>query len=167
MSTIAGILIRADLGAQDLALLGLDLLDAALQVGGGQGGLVHGRDEEGRVGEEPVHLLERAPGRLGQEGPEEEGVGQVADDEEEVVPVADRLHGRARDLPDHGVEGKRRHGRDGHALGPRLGVEHLGRYDPGQRPAGGAEAEVVGPGDHDEAPGGRLVVVGRGGTWPA
>lgn len=59
-------------------------------------------------------------------------------------------HGRR--LPDHGVERKARHGRDGHALGPRLEVEDLGGDDPRERAASGAEADVVKPRHDDEAP---------------
>jgi len=55
-------------------------------------------DDPGGVGEEVVHLLERAAGRLGQQEPEEEGVGGVADDEEEVVLVSDVLHRDGGDL---------------------------------------------------------------------
>ena len=60
-------------------------------------------------------------------------------------------------LPDHGVERKAGHGGNGYALGARLGVEDLGRDDPGERTARGAEGEVVQPRHGDEAPRRRTV----------
>lgn len=61
------------------APLALDLLDSALQIVRLDGGTVHSGDEERGVGEQVVHLLERALLGLGQDGPEEDGVGEVAD----------------------------------------------------------------------------------------
>lgn len=83
-------------------------------------------------------------------------------DEEDVELVADVLHGNGGDLTDHGVEGKRQHGRRHDTLGAGLGVEDLGGDDPRERSARGAEGEVVGPGGDDEAPRRSLVVVGAG-----
>jgi hypothetical protein len=40
--------------------------------------LLHTGDEQRGIGEEVSHLLKRAPGCLGQEAVEEEGVGEVA-----------------------------------------------------------------------------------------
>lgn len=62
------------------------------------------------------------------------------------------VEGHGRRLPDHGVERKARHGRDGHALGPRLEVEDLGGDDPREGAAGGTEADVVEPRHDDESP---------------
>lgn len=91
---------------------------------------VHGRDEERRVGEQVVHLLERTSLRLGLEGPEVEGVGEVADDEEEVEPPSDAAHGDGGDLADHGVESEGDHDADGDTLGAGAGVEDFGWDDP-------------------------------------
>lgn len=117
--------------------------------------------EERCVGEEIVHFLQGLACRFGEEQVEEEGVGEVADDEEEVVAVADVGHGRVGDLADDGVEGEGDHGGDGDAFGARARVEDLGRDDPGEGAAGGGEGEVVEPGHDDEAPRGADVVVGR------
>ena len=62
----------------DRLLLGLLILDAAVDLDG-VAGLVHAGHEPGRVAEEVAHLLEGPPGGLGEEGPEEDGVGEVAD----------------------------------------------------------------------------------------
>ena len=63
---------------RDGSLLGLDLLHATLDIGR-EVALVHAGHESGGVGEEVVHLLERAPSSFGQEAVEEDSVGQVAD----------------------------------------------------------------------------------------
>lgn len=46
-------------------------------------------DQERRVCEEVVHLFEGQLGGLREEEVEGEGVGEIADDEQEVVPVPD------------------------------------------------------------------------------
>ena len=61
-------------------------------------------DQEGRVGEQVIHLLERQPRRLGKEQVEGERVGEVADYEEVVVSVSHVRHGDVGDLADEGVE---------------------------------------------------------------
>jgi hypothetical protein len=62
----------------DLGLMG-DLLESVLQVVAGIA-VFGGSDDDPRcVGEEVVHLFERATSGLGQEQPEEDGVGEVAD----------------------------------------------------------------------------------------
>jgi hypothetical protein len=63
---------------RDGALLGLDLLGATLDIDG-EVARVHAGHENGGVGEEVVHLLERAVGSFGQEAVEEDGVCQIAD----------------------------------------------------------------------------------------
>lgn len=40
---------------------------------------IHRRNKERRLGKEIAHLLERPLGCLGEEGPEEESVGEIAD----------------------------------------------------------------------------------------
>lgn len=57
----------------------LDLLDAALQIDMLELGLVHARHKEGSLGEEIAHLLEGTLGRLGEDNPEPDCVGKVAD----------------------------------------------------------------------------------------
>lgn len=61
----------------DIPLL-LLILDTAVDLDG-EAGAVHGGHEPGRLGEEVAHLLEGPPGSLGEDGPEEDGVGEVAD----------------------------------------------------------------------------------------
>ena len=68
----------------DSAQLPLYILDSVLQIVGLEVAHVHGRNEERGVGEEVVHLFERTLGGLWQEGPEEDGVGKVADTENDV-----------------------------------------------------------------------------------
>ena len=148
-SRAALLLIRLDFRLEIPCLIRLaDLLLASLSD-----------DDPGCVGEEVVHFLERLAGSLGQQEPEEDGVGEVADDEEVVELVADVGQGDGRDLPDHGVEGEGGHGRDADTLGACAGVEDLGGDDPGEGAAGGAKREVVEPGHDDKAPFG--AVVGR------
>lgn len=61
-----------------VSLLLLDSLDSALEVVALKQRHVSRRDEERSLGEEESHLLKRTPGGLGEEGPEEQGVGEVA-----------------------------------------------------------------------------------------
>ena len=141
-SRVALLLIRLDLRLQVSRLVRLShLLSPSLS-----------NNNPRRITEEVVHLLERLLCSLGQQEPEEDGVGEVADDEGVVVFVPDIRHGDGRDLPDHGIEGKGRHSRDTDALGPSAGVEDFGGDDPGEWAAGGAEGEVVEPGHDDESP---------------
>lgn len=140
----------------DVGLL-LDLASAPLEIGAEVSrvsALVGAGDDPGGVCEEVVHLLEGQVLGLGQDGPEPEGVGEVADDKEEVVAPANVLYGKISNLGDHGVEGERDHGGDGHALGPRVRVKDLGRDDPAERAARRREGDVVQPRHHDEAPAG-------------
>src|ERR1700733_2478843 len=60
-----------------------------------------------RVAEEIVHLLQWFTCGLRQQEPEEDCIGEVADNEEVVVLVSNVGHSDWRDLPDHCVEGKR------------------------------------------------------------
>src|SRR3954447_13981999 len=83
-----------------------------------------------RVAEEIIHLLQRLTCGLGQQEPEEDRVGEVADDKEAVVPVSNLGHSDWRDLPDHCVEGERGHGRYTDTLGSRAGVEDFSGNDP-------------------------------------
>lgn len=66
------------LGGLDGLLFLLLLLYAAVDLDG-ELGAVHGGDEPGGLCEEVAHLLEGPLGRLGEDGPEEDGVGEVAD----------------------------------------------------------------------------------------
>lgn len=59
-------------------LLGSHLVGATFQVVRDKVLLAHCRDEYGGVREQCVHLFQWSPGRLGQERPEEDGVGKVA-----------------------------------------------------------------------------------------
>lgn len=74
-------------------LLPLDLLDLVLQVVLVVVLAPGARDEPRRVGEERVHFLEWNLLGLGLEGPEEDCVCQIADDEEDVEFVADVCEG--------------------------------------------------------------------------
>lgn len=60
--------------------------------------------------EEIVHLFQRPLRSLWQEDPEEYGICEVTNDEDEVVSVFDMLHRNGGDLGDHGVESEREHG---------------------------------------------------------
>lgn len=62
-----------------IALLRLHLLHSALEIVCRKVRGLHSWDEERSVREEVIHLLERALGGLGEDGPEEEGVCKVAD----------------------------------------------------------------------------------------
>lgn len=143
--------------------LSLDLLDTSLELASSEALAASSgssRNKQRSFCEEEVHLLERAAGGLGKDGPEEEGVGEVAHDEDDVPLPADGLDGDRGGLTDHGVEGEGDHGGDGDTLGTCSGVEDLGRDDPRQRTTGGREGEVVQPtSDDDEAPAGALVGV--------
>jgi hypothetical protein len=88
----------------DLGLVG-DLLESVLQVVAGIA-VFGGSDDDPRcVGEEVVHLFERATSGLGQEQPEEDGVGEVADLFRclLVEGILRRYHGDAE-----GLRGRRR-----------------------------------------------------------
>ena len=116
---------------RDRSLLGLDLFDSALEIGLAPFALIHARKEDGSVCEEILHLLKRALGGLRQKAVEEDGVSQVADNEEDVEPPANLLHCNSGNLTDHGVQTKRGHCRDGNALRTCLGVEDLRGDNPG------------------------------------
>lgn len=61
-------------------LLLLDLLNPTLKIlTSGKLGTVHKRNKQGSLGEEISHLLEGAVSGLGENGPEVDGVGEVAD----------------------------------------------------------------------------------------
>lgn len=66
------------LGGLDGLLLVLLLFDAAVDLDS-ELGAVHCGDEPGGLGEEVAHLLEGPLGRLGEDGPEEDCIGEVAD----------------------------------------------------------------------------------------
>jgi len=83
-----------------------------------------------RIRKQVVHFLERQSRRLGQEEIEKDGVGEITDNEEDVVPVFDVGHGGVRDLTNHRVEGEGDHGGDTDALGAGSCVEYLGRDHP-------------------------------------
>ncbi|KKA20211.1 hypothetical protein T310_5780 [Rasamsonia emersonii CBS 393.64] len=112
---------------------------------------IRARDKGRRLVEQLVHVLQIQPLGLRKESPEEERVGQIAHDEDDVVPPSDRRHCDGRDLADHRVEGERRHGAPGHALNAHRGAEQLCRDRPRQRTAGDEEDEVEHP-RHDDKP---------------
>lgn len=69
-----------------------DGLEPVLQIVADVAVLAGADDDPRRGFEQVVHFLERAAGRLGEQGPEEQRVGEVADDEEVVEPIADVGH---------------------------------------------------------------------------
>lgn len=89
---------------------------------------VHSRDKDWRVREQVIHLLERTLSGLGLDGPEEESVGEVADDlykvskgkihkqnqthEEDIEPPTNFGYSNRRYLADHSVEGEAAHRRN-------------------------------------------------------
>lgn len=79
-------------------LLGRNLMHPILQVVTDICFLAGPDDDPGGLCEEVIHLLKRAAGGLRQDEPEEDGVGEIADDEEEVEFVADVFHGDGGDL---------------------------------------------------------------------
>jgi len=62
---------------------------------------------------------------FGQECPKEYGVREVADDEENVVAVADVLNGNRSDLSNQGVESKGHHDTKRDTLGTSARVEYF------------------------------------------
>lgn len=108
---------------------------------------VHRRHKPGCVGKEIVHLLKRTFRGFWLDCPEEEGVGEIADDlhnyvseyhvsdlsqtyEEDVVFPADVVDGNRGDLANHGVESEAHHDGDTDTLGSSTSVEDFGRHDP-------------------------------------
>lgn len=67
------------------AALALHLLGSALEIVRLDGAHVHCGDEERCVREKVVHLLEWALLGLGQDGPEKDGIGEVANLMEDIV----------------------------------------------------------------------------------
>ena len=116
------------------------------------------RDVRG-VGEQVVHLFQRALLRLRLRSPEVKRVGEITHNKQNIKPPTNLLHGNRRHLPNHRVERKRHHDTDTDSLGAGAGVEDLGGHDPGEGAVGGAEADVVEPGHDDEGPGCRGVGV--------
>jgi len=101
---------------------------------------INPRDKPRRLLKQVMHLLQRDFRRLREERPEEDGVREIADDEEDVVAPADVRDGHGRDLADHGVEGEAGHGGDGDAFGAGGGVEDFRGDDPRcGKLAGGSE----------------------------
>lgn len=150
----------------------LSLFNAALQIlTGGKLCLIHKRNEQRRLREEISHLLERSVSGLGENGPEVEGVGKVADlihqyvlqvklrkgtyNEEDVPSPANAvlvIKSNRGSLTDHSVESEGHHSSQRHTLSTSLHIEDLSGNDPRQRTACSAEREVVDPRDDDEAP---------------
>lgn len=60
------------------SLLGLDFVGPVLKIVRLEVPHLHAGDEEWCLGEEVLHLFERASGRLGKHCPEEDRVGEVA-----------------------------------------------------------------------------------------
>lgn len=108
---------------------------------------VHRRNEDRRVSEQIVHLLERTLGCLGLDGPEEERIGEVAHDlatesvssipdgtgdayEEVVVFISQLLDGDGSDLANHGVESEASHCGNANSHRPSAGIEDFCWYNP-------------------------------------
>jgi hypothetical protein len=106
---------------RDRPLLGFNLRNAALDIGALPIALVHAGYEVRSVGEQVVHLLERALRGLGQEAVEEDSIGEVAHlqilsapdrgsrynvtyNKHNVEPPANALHSNTGNLSDHGVQ---------------------------------------------------------------
>ena len=104
------------------------------------------------IREEIIHLLKWQVLCLRQQEIEEQSVRKIANDEDEIVSIANICHGNIGDLSNHGVEGKRDHCRNRDTLGTGFGVEDLSWNDPREWSAGCREGEVVGPGTDDESP---------------
>lgn len=150
----------------------LSLLNATLEVlTSGKLGLIHKRNEQRRLSEEISHLLKGSVSGLGEDSPEVDGIGEVADlnyqhmlqvrlgrgayNEEDVPSPANAvlvIKSNRGGLTDHGVERKRHHGSQRHALGTSLHIKDLSRDDPRQGTTCGAEREVVDPCYDDETP---------------
>lgn len=108
---------------------------------------------------EIIHLFERPFAGLGQDKPEEDCVCEIANTEDKIVlPASDVLDCDIRHLSNHGVERKRRHRRNRHTLRPGFSIKYFGTDDPGQRPDGCAEREVVAPGHYYKSPGCAVIV---------
>lgn len=89
------------------------------------------------MGEQVVHLLQWDLLGLGKECPEEERVGEVTDNKEDVVFPANRLHGNGRHLSNHSVKGERHHGSQGDTFCTRACVENLSGDNPAERTTSG------------------------------
>lgn len=108
--------------------------------------LVMTRNQVRRISKQIIHLLKRQVLCFRQEEVKKQSIGEIADDEEVVVPVADIGHGCIGDLTDERVEGEGDHRGDRDALGAGAGVEYFCWDDPGEGAAGCGEGEVVEPG---------------------
>lgn len=75
-----------------ISLLRLNFGNSMLQVMRLEVGLLHPRNEQGCVGEQVLHLLERTLSRFREHSPEEEGVGQVANLRKRVSFIAFIVH---------------------------------------------------------------------------
>jgi len=109
-------------------------------------------DESRVVAEELVHVLQIEPLGLGLERPEEQGIAEVANDEDEVELPSDRGDGDGRDLTDHRVEGEGGHGAPGDTFQAHGRAEEFGGNGPAERAAGPEEHVVEQPGEHHEGP---------------
>jgi len=141
------LLVQDTLASLHLSLM-RDLIQPILQIMTGIALLRGAHDNPRRVVEQVIHFFERAARCFWQEDPEEDGIRQVAEDEEVVEFPADIGHRNWRDLTDHCVEREAGHRGDGNTLTSGPGVEHFGGDDPAERTARTAEAEVIQPG-HD------------------
>lgn len=139
-------------------LLHFLLLNLALQVMGHIVFLATSRHNPWRICEHLVHFLERHALCLWKQKPEEERIGEVADDKHEIESVSNIGHCDRRDLSNHRVESERSHRGNRDTLGTRASVEHFGWDDPRQRTTGCREGEIVQPSHDDEAPMGAAVV---------
>lgn len=123
------LIVHDTLAPLDLSLV-LDFVQSVLQIMARVAVLGRADDDPRRIFEQIVHLFERTARRLREKNPEEDSVGEVANDEEEVEAIADVGHGDGRDLADHGVEREAGHGGDTHALAAGVRVEDFGGDDP-------------------------------------
>jgi hypothetical protein len=85
----------------------IDSLSSASQVGLVVGSIfapVNTSDEPRCMGEQVVHLLERKLFGLRNKGPNTEGIGEVADNKNQVVLPANRAYSDTSNLTNHGVE---------------------------------------------------------------
>lgn len=144
--------ILLDLG-DDLALSRRDFLDPPFQFVMVVLGHVGGRHKQRSLCEKSVHGLQGEFGRLRHESPEENCVGEVTDDEEDVVTWSTNvLNGNGGDLADQGVESKTDHDTNTDTFTACACVEHFCRNNPCERATSRGETDVVDPGHKDESP---------------
>src|SRR6266536_5853734 len=93
-------------GGNCILLLNLQCSLKILRIISPEGIFVMNRNQDGRICEQVVHLLERQPLCLRKEEIEEDCVGEIADDEQMVVSVSHVSHRKIGDLSNECVEGE-------------------------------------------------------------